>query len=123
LLVLAEIFPRRIVDGLFARSQQGLRTRIGEEEELAAIEAENFGEPRNDLVRGVTFAGLEVSDIRGGGLDPMRDLVLGQVELATTVADNLTECTILCLSHTLQLLLLRVPPEPDGSPRHACTIR
>ncbi len=65
--------------------------RIGQEEQLAPIEAENFCETGDDLVGRMSLAGFEMADVRSRSLDAPGYLVLGEIELAAPLADNLTE--------------------------------
>src|SRR5215472_18711059 len=67
--------------------------RIGQEEQLTAIEAEHFAEPIYDLVGRVAFAGFEMTDIGSGGSDAASDFFLGEVELASAFANHLAETT------------------------------
>jgi len=95
LFVLAKIFPCRLRIGLRLRTEERLRTRIGEKKELTPIEPEHFGQTRDDLVRRMPLGRFEVPDVRGRGLDAVRDLFLGEIELPPAVAKYLTETTFL----------------------------
>src|SRR5579862_9181449 len=76
LLVLAEVFPRRIVHRFLARGEQRLRARVSEEEEFAPVEPQDLAQSRYDFVGWVTLAGFQMPDVRGGGLDAAGDLLL-----------------------------------------------
>jgi hypothetical protein len=69
--------------------------RIGQEEQLTAIETEHFAEPIYDLVGRIALARFEMTDIGSGGSDAACDFFLREVELAPTFANYLAETAFL----------------------------
>ena len=67
--------------------------RIGQKEQLTAIEAKHFAKPIYDIVGRMALAGFEMTDIGSGGPDAAGDFFLGEVELASAFANYLAETT------------------------------
>src|SRR5579875_362022 len=75
------------------------RRRIGEEIELAPIESKHLGQARDNALRRMALAGLEMAHVRDRRPDTPRDFFLRQIELTTTLPNRLAKAPLLFRSH------------------------
>src|ERR1019366_4746923 len=93
--------------------EQFARSRIGQEVEFPAFEPKDVSQPSHNLIGRMAFAGLQMAYVRSRGADPARDFLLGQVQLASPVANHLAESKSFGFSH--EKLLLRSQATLDAS--------
>src|SRR6185437_11837870 len=94
-LVVAKFLPgRAAAAAVGGAAQQIARTRIGEQEQLAALQAQHLAKPRDHFLRGMALAGLQVPDIRSRSLDPPCDVFLSEIEPAAALADDGAESSL-----------------------------
>src|SRR4029077_14167566 len=93
-----ELFPRGkpLLVGLGPHELQ--RRGIGQKEKFTPFEAQYFREAPDHLVRRMALAGLEMADIGSRGLNPPRDFLLRQIELAATFTQDVAESALFFLA-------------------------
>jgi hypothetical protein len=71
--------------GHLLRVENQVWARVREEEQFLAIESQRFGQPGNDpFGRAPPLARFQVADVRRRSLDAVRDLLLRQIEQASS---------------------------------------
>src|SRR5713226_5907756 len=101
LRVPAEFSPGRFARSSRVRRQEHLRVLIGEQEEFAPVEAQRLCEADERLVGRTPFSGFQMTDERCRGVDALSQLVLGQIKLAPSLANDLAEMPFRGVCHRI----------------------
>ena len=114
-IVLPEIVPSRS-RRLSLGTQQRECARIGEKKQFAAIESQYFGQARYSSIGRMAFAGFQVADVWRRRLDATGSILLGEVELPSTLPNDLSETAFSRACHRFYCSFLALSRTEAGEP-------